>query len=51
MLLPVYISQHCCFLADVIAICHIVVDVVPPGQMLKPVYFCGVDVVATWFML
>ena len=40
-----------CFLADVIVICHFVVDVKPPGQMLKPVLFCGVDVITTCFIL
>ena len=34
---------HFCLecLADVIAIHHFVVDVIPPGQMLKPVLFSG----------
>ena len=39
------------FLADVIAIYHFEVVVIPPGQMLKPVLFCGVDIITTCFML
>ena len=39
-----------CCLADVIAIYHFVVDVIPPGQMLKPVLFSGMDVITTCFI-
>ena len=39
-----------CYLADVIAIYHFVVDVVPPGQMLEPVLFSGMGVVTTCFI-
>ena len=37
-------------LADVIVIYHFVVDVVPPGQMLKSVLFSCMDVVTTCFI-
>ena len=39
-----------CSLADVISIYHFVVDVIPPGQMLKPVMLSGMDVVTTCFI-